>query len=106
MKLKSPDYTLVPPEIAVADFRKRMALYEAKYEPLDPEFDANNSYVKVTFSLAFRSRLNSLADQRMQASQHKQYQWVPPVSNRYVLNELPHSTKVTMPTTSENLTDL
>lgn len=51
MKLKSPDYTNLSPEEALLDFRKRMALYEEKYQMLDPERDSKFSYIKVPLSL-------------------------------------------------------
>ncbi len=36
-KLRSPDYQGVDPEVAVADFRRRIRLYQEAYEPLDEE---------------------------------------------------------------------
>lgn len=43
-KLRSPDYRQVDPDAAVADFRRRIAMYEDAYEPID-EDDA--SWVKL-----------------------------------------------------------
>ncbi|OQR91584.1 fructose-2,6-bisphosphate 2-phosphatase [Achlya hypogyna] len=45
-KLRSPDYRGVTPEMAVADFRKRIANYRKNYEALGPA-DEVFSYVKV-----------------------------------------------------------
>ncbi len=37
-KIRSPDYKGVDPDAAVADFRRRIAHYEAAYEPLDDRY--------------------------------------------------------------------
>mmetsp|Transcript_3263 Transcript_3263/g.11430 ORF Transcript_3263/g.11430 Transcript_3263/m.11430 type:complete len:645 (+) Transcript_3263:41-1975(+) len=47
-KLKSPDYVNASPEDVIADFRQRIAHYEAAYEPLGKKGDANNlRYIKI-----------------------------------------------------------
>jgi 6-phosphofructo-2-kinase len=33
--------------MAVEDFKKRIALYEAQYEPIDDELDKRLSYIKI-----------------------------------------------------------
>lgn len=43
-KLTSPDYAGMNPDLAVADFRARIAHYERAYEPID---DERASYIKV-----------------------------------------------------------
>lgn len=43
-KLRSPDYVGMDPEVAVADFRERIALYEKTYEPVG---GSEKSYVKL-----------------------------------------------------------
>ncbi len=43
-KLHSPDYLDVEPEVAVADFRERIAHYDSTYEPVD---DAEKSFIKI-----------------------------------------------------------
>lgn len=49
LKLSGPDYKDQDPIIALADFKKRVALYEKKYVPLG-EYEEHNSisYVQVT----------------------------------------------------------
>ena len=49
LKLSGPDYKDQDPIIALADFKKRVALYEKKYVPLG-EYEERNSisFVQVT----------------------------------------------------------
>lgn len=49
LKLSGPDYKDQDPGIALADFRKRVALYEKAYVPLGEYEEKNNmSYVQVS----------------------------------------------------------
>lgn len=48
LKLSGPDYRDQDPVIALADFKKRVALYEKAYVPLGEYEERNNmSYVQV-----------------------------------------------------------
>ena len=42
VKLKSPDYSDVSQEAAVADFLSRIQQYEKRYEPIDDKTDEKN----------------------------------------------------------------
>ena len=45
VKLKNPDFVHQASDAAVADFKKRLTLYEKVYEPLDLETDRDLSFV-------------------------------------------------------------
>jgi len=48
VKLKSPDYSDVSQEAAVADFLSRIQQYEKRYEPIDDKTDEKNfSFIKI-----------------------------------------------------------
>jgi 6-phosphofructo-2-kinase/fructose-2,6-biphosphatase 2 len=48
VKLKSPDYTDVTQEEAVADFLSRIQQYEKRYEPIDDVTDEKHfSFIKI-----------------------------------------------------------
>ena len=48
VKLKSPDYSGVTQEEAVADFLSRIQQYEKRYEPIDDKTDEKNySFIKI-----------------------------------------------------------
>jgi hypothetical protein len=48
VKLKSPDYTNISQDEAVADFLSRIRLYEQRYEPIDDKTDEKNfSFIKI-----------------------------------------------------------
>lgn len=50
LKLSGPDYKDQDPVVALADFKKRVALYEQKYVPLGAYEERNNMpYVQVHF---------------------------------------------------------
>lgn len=46
-KLKSPDYTNTPEAEAVADFLRRIAMYEKVYQELDDEHEGSGPYIKI-----------------------------------------------------------
>eukprot|EP01127_Copromyxa_protea_P000999 TRINITY_DN10932_c0_g1_i1.p1 TRINITY_DN10932_c0_g1~~TRINITY_DN10932_c0_g1_i1.p1 ORF type:complete len:434 (+),score=101.68 TRINITY_DN10932_c0_g1_i1:74-1375(+) len=48
LKLRTPDYSGIEPEVALADFKARMKHYETKYQPLEMEgVDRDRSFVKL-----------------------------------------------------------
>ena len=49
LKLSGPDYKDQDPVVALADFKKRVSLYEKKYVPLGEHEERNNMpYVQVS----------------------------------------------------------
>ena len=50
LKLSGPDYKDQDPVTALADFKKRVSLYEKKYVPLGEHEERNNMpYIQVQF---------------------------------------------------------
>jgi 6-phosphofructo-2-kinase len=47
VKISNPDYKGVDKNIAAEDFKKRIALYEAQYEPIDDDHDKHLSFIKI-----------------------------------------------------------
>ena len=47
MKLSNADYVGWDPAVALADFRRRVELYEQVYEPVTDEFEGSLSYIKL-----------------------------------------------------------
>lgn len=47
VKVSSPDYQTTDKDDAVEDFRRRIAVYEQQYNPLDEELDKNLSFIKI-----------------------------------------------------------
>jgi len=47
VKISNPDYIGVDKSLAAEDFRKRIALYETQYEPIDDDIDKHLSYIKI-----------------------------------------------------------
>lgn len=68
LKLSGPDYRDHDPVTALADFKKRVSLYEKKYIPLGEHEERNNMpYVQVNSSCCLMSRTSlahSLTDDR------------------------------------------
>ena len=66
LKLSGPDYRDQDPVTALADFKKRVSLYEKKYIPLGEHEERNNMpYVQVYFRQSIESTwtiTNGLAD--------------------------------------------
>lgn len=55
LKLSGPDYRDQDPVTALADFKKRVSLYEQKYVPLGEYEERNNMpYIQVRKSLSLR----------------------------------------------------
>ena len=66
LKLSGPDYRDQDPVTALADFKKRVSLYEKKYIPLGEHEERNNMpYVQVHFCQSIdiaKTVANGLAD--------------------------------------------
>jgi len=47
VKVSSPDYKTTNKDDAIEDFKRRIAVYEQQYNPLDEELDKNLSFIKI-----------------------------------------------------------